>query len=167
MKSFVKCAKIILMAILCLSLSLLYVACSNEDFKLSYTAGTGGIISGQTTQTVAKGKNGSEVVAIANTGYVFVKWSDGVTASSRTDKNVQNDVSVSAEFEAKNSNVELDLATAQTLYQFSIFDNQVTITKYIGSAAEVEIPSKIGGKPVVAIGSAAFEYCDSLTSITI
>ena len=42
-----------------------------------------------------------------------------------------------------------------------------TITKYIGSATNVEIPSTINGIKVTAIGDNAFEQCTSLTSIEI
>ena len=179
MKSFVKYAKIMLVAILCLSLSLLFVACGDEEFKLTYIAGAGGAISGETSQTVFKGENGSTVTAIANSGYVFLEWSDGVTTASRTDKRVQNNISVTAEFKAQSTNnggtgsnsdttgLELDLATARMLYEFSTTNNQVTITKYIGSDTRVKIPSKIDGKSVVAIDEHAFNNCRSLASIII
>ena len=42
-----------------------------------------------------------------------------------------------------------------------------TITGYTGSGGAVVIPETIGGVAVTAIGEDAFEYCDSLTSITI
>lgn len=48
-------------------------------FTLSYTAGTGGTIQGETEQTVTFGGSGSAVTAVPDTGYAFTGWSDGVT----------------------------------------------------------------------------------------
>lgn len=42
-------------------------------------------------------------------------------------------------------------------YQISVADDQVTISKYLGSDSRVTIPAVINGLPVVAIGEAAFE----------
>ncbi len=43
----------------------------------------------------------------------------------------------------------------------------ITITEYIGKAAEVNIPPTIKGKSITSIGNSAFDKCTSLTSITI
>lgn len=67
-------------------------------YNLNYTAGTGGTISGTYFQTVAEGGSGTTVTAVANTGYAFASWSDGVTTASRTDTNVQAAISVTANF---------------------------------------------------------------------
>jgi TolB-like protein len=51
---------------------------------------------------------------------------------------------------------------------YEIVDRKsVTITKYIGNAATVNIPSHILDFPVTSIGDSAFSSCESLTSITI
>ncbi len=65
---------------------------------LTYTAGPGGSITGNTPQIVEYGKDGTEVTAVSDPGYVFVKWSDGATTASRTDTNVRADLAVTAEF---------------------------------------------------------------------
>lgn len=98
MKKQLNKIKTVLVVVLCLALTLLVAACSTTQYQLSYTAGTGGTITGEVTQTVDEGKDGSAVTAVANSGYVFVKWSDGLTTATRTDKNVQKDISVTAEF---------------------------------------------------------------------
>jgi len=67
-------------------------------YTLTYTAGANGSITGEATQTVAEGGSGTEVEAVANTGYHFVKWSDDVTTAKRTDINVTANISVTAEF---------------------------------------------------------------------
>jgi uncharacterized repeat protein (TIGR02543 family) len=67
-------------------------------FTLTYNAGAGGSITGETSQTVSYGESGSEVTATPTTGYSFVSWSDGVTSASRTDQNVTANLTVTANF---------------------------------------------------------------------
>ena len=69
-----------------------------DTFTLTYTAGTGGTITGDSPQTVDYGENGTEVVAVPNTGYHFVDWSDGVDTAARTDTNITADLTVTANF---------------------------------------------------------------------
>ncbi|MDD4804465.1 MAG: InlB B-repeat-containing protein, partial [Candidatus Pacebacteria bacterium] len=65
---------------------------------LVYIAGDNGIISGTATQSVTIGQSGATVTAVPNDNYHFVSWSDGITTASRTDTNVQNSLSVTANF---------------------------------------------------------------------
>lgn len=60
-------------------------------------------------------------------------------------------------------------AQAATFGDFEYQDNGsgVSITGYTGSAATLEIPAAINGKPVTAIDTDAFRDCDFLTSVTI
>jgi hypothetical protein len=67
-------------------------------YTLSYIAGTGGVLTGDSYQEVKQGKNGTSVTAVANEGYEFTQWSDGVKTATRQDKNVQSSISVVAEF---------------------------------------------------------------------
>lgn len=46
-------------------------------------------------------------------------------------------------------------------------DNTIKITKYIGTDDIVEIPADIGGKSVSAVGSSAFDKCNSVTQLVI
>ena len=69
-----------------------------NTFTLSYSASVGGRIIGATQQTVQYGTNGTAVTAVPDEGYEFVRWSDGVTAATRTDNNVTSDITVTAEF---------------------------------------------------------------------
>jgi hypothetical protein len=71
-----------------------------NQYTLSYTAGDNGSISGASPQTVTHGEDGSSVTAVAEQGDHFVTWSDGVTAPTRTDTEVTNDLEVSAVFAA-------------------------------------------------------------------
>jgi len=73
-----------------------------NSFALNYSAGSGGRLMGTAAQTVERGSDGGTVVALANDGYGFVSWSDGVKTAERTDVNVTNDITVTAIF-GKNS----------------------------------------------------------------
>ena len=66
--------------------------------SLQYSAGEGGSILGETEQTVEVGQSGSEVSAVAQEGYRFVSWSDGVTEAVRSDAPTQDTV-LTAQFE--------------------------------------------------------------------
>ncbi|MFT0532269.1 InlB B-repeat-containing protein [Castellaniella hirudinis] len=71
---------------------------SPVSFTLTYTAGADGSLIGVSPQTVNEGGAGSAVAAVADLGFVFDQWSDGVKANPRTDVNVTGDVTVTAEF---------------------------------------------------------------------
>lgn len=72
---------------------------AEEYADITYTAGEGGHIEGQAQQRVLIGNDASMVTAVADSGYKFVQWSDGVTEASRTDKEVQAGFTVEAQFE--------------------------------------------------------------------
>ena len=59
-----------------------------KQHTLKYSAGDNGSVDGVTHQTVEHGADGSEVTAVADTGYHFTSWSDGVAAASRTDRGI-------------------------------------------------------------------------------
>ncbi len=67
--------------------------------SLTFNAGAHGSIIGSIHQTVQYGQNGTEVTAVADAGYHFIGWSDGVATATRTDLNVKNDINVTANFE--------------------------------------------------------------------
>lgn len=71
-----------------------------EVFTITYTVNdeTMGSIEGQTIQSITQGENGTEVTAIANTGYEFVSWSDGILTPSRTETNVTASQTITATF---------------------------------------------------------------------
>lgn len=66
--------------------------------RLQYSAGEGGSILGEGEQTVAVGQSGSEVTAVAQEGYRFVSWSDGVIEVTRSDTPAE-DMVLTAQFE--------------------------------------------------------------------
>ena len=53
-------------------------------------------------------------------------------------------------------------------YWYSLLeDGTVEIARYYGNAEKLTIPDTLGGKKVTSIGSGAFLWCDSLTSVII
>ena len=71
-----------------------------NTYHLRYTADTGGVISGLTSQSVTYGGSGSSVTAVPIIGNHFVGWSDGVGTAKRTDLGVSADLSLTAYFAA-------------------------------------------------------------------
>jgi photosystem II stability/assembly factor-like uncharacterized protein len=82
---------------------------------LTYGAGPGGTITGTSPQTVVLGGSGTVVTAIANTGYHFTSWSDGVLTTARTDANVTVDKSVTANFAINTYTLHYNAATGGTI----------------------------------------------------
>ena len=70
-----------------------------KKVTVRYAANTGGRIEGNTVQQINAGESASTVKAVPNKGYRFVRWSDGLTSASRTDKNVRADQTIAAYFE--------------------------------------------------------------------
>ncbi len=70
-----------------------------NTYTLTYTAGADGNITGNKTQTVNYGGNGTAVTAVPDTGYHFVNWSDSSTVNPRTDSNVTGNISMTANFD--------------------------------------------------------------------
>lgn len=78
--------------------------CSGEPpqepvfYRITYTAGEGGSIEGQAVQEVESGSDAQPVTAKPQSGYSFVKWSDGLTAPERQEKAVCTDRFIKAIF---------------------------------------------------------------------
>ncbi|MGG1513762.1 S-layer homology domain-containing protein, partial [Paenibacillus oryzisoli] len=69
-----------------------------NEYTLTYTAGANGTLTGTTPQSVNHGSDGTTVTAVADAGYHFVDWNDGVTTAERMDTNVQGALNVTANF---------------------------------------------------------------------
>ncbi len=114
-----------------------------EYYTLTYTASAGGRIEGETEQTVAEKTNGTTITAVADDGYKFVKWTDGLTEATRQDKSVSADISVTAEF------AELEYYT-------------LTYTASAGGHIEGEteqtIAEKTNGTAVKAVADYGYEF---------
>ena len=92
---------------------------SGSSYTLTYTAGTGGTISGTTPQTVSEGGSGTAVTAMPGTGHHFVNWSDSSTQNPRTDSNVMANKSVTANF-ALDDRIVIDPTPQKILAEYSI-----------------------------------------------
>ena len=67
-------------------------------YTLNYVANPHGAIGANATQIVNSGASGLAVTATADSGYQFTSWSDGVLTATRTDTNVQGDITYTANF---------------------------------------------------------------------
>ena len=68
------------------------------EYNLVYTAGKGGYLIGEDKQTVTEGEDATPVLAVADDGFMFYAWSDGVTTPHRTDESVNRPITVNAVF---------------------------------------------------------------------
>lgn len=105
MRRLKKLSFIILAAAVIGLTAILFFACDKNaqtsSYTIEYISQTGGSITGTSIQTVKHGENGTQVVAVPDTGYEFVKWSDGKTEAERTDYNITENKSYTAEFKKK------------------------------------------------------------------
>ena len=69
------------------------------EYTLTYEAQEGGYLEGETTQTVQQKESGTTVKAVAQEGYTFIGWSDGMLTAERTDENITANLTVIAQFE--------------------------------------------------------------------
>lgn len=81
----------------------------SKSFKVEYVAGKNGSLVGETKQTVYEGEDALAVMAVADKGYIFVGWSDGVTDAYRVDYEVSGKIKVTANFvQATDADPDLD-----------------------------------------------------------
>lgn len=86
-----------------------------SKYSLVYTASEGGSLQGLVKQYVTGGEDGSCVIAVADDGYEFVKWSDGYKNAVRFDLAVDGDVKVKALFDAlDDSNADEELYSPES-----------------------------------------------------
>lgn len=71
-----------------------------DMFKITYIAGANGKVYGDKEQIVESGADGSEVIAVANSGFEFVNWTGTSTSTTnpRTETNVLANVTLTANF---------------------------------------------------------------------
>ena len=65
-------------------------------FSLVYSGGPNGSITGDASQIVESGSDGTAVTAVADPGYQFMQWDDGVMTAIRQDLNVTSSKSPTA-----------------------------------------------------------------------
>lgn len=68
-------------------------------YEVNEKTRAGGYIEGETKQELANGSDTTAVTAIANDGWEFVSWSDGLETPTRFEKNVKEDATYVATFQ--------------------------------------------------------------------
>lgn len=76
----------------------LLCACKS-NVTVKYIAEEGGSVYGELIQTIEAGEDCTQVYAVAETGYRFTGWSDGVKTLQRLDTEVEESVTIKAQFE--------------------------------------------------------------------
>lgn len=120
---------------------------------LSYSASSGGAVTGSAVQIIIAGGSGTAVTAVPATGHHFARWSDGVLTASRTDHNVTVDKAVTAVFEPN----------TYTLFYASIMGGSIS------GAAEQTVEHSASGGAVTAVPDPGYrfvQWSDGLTSPT-
>jgi len=118
-------------------------------YALKYIAGSNGTITGTLSQTVNSGASGTAVTAVANSGYHFLNWSDGVTTASRTDTNVTANMTVTALFAA---NTPVTPVTTYTLKYIAGSGGTIT-----GTASQT-VNSGASGAAVTAVANSGYHF---------
>ena len=78
-------------------------------YTVIYNDAPNGKIVGETKQFVRRGESASEVKAVADKGYVFVMWSDGVKNATRRDSFITQNITVSPVFATEDTKDLLDI----------------------------------------------------------
>ena len=86
-----------------------------KTFNVTYSANPSGSISGSTAQQVTWGTSATAVTAVAENGYRFSSWSDGITTATRTDTDVKSAIDVTARFVANSQNITVRTAGRGTI----------------------------------------------------
>ncbi|MGL1900721.1 MAG: InlB B-repeat-containing protein [Fibrobacterales bacterium] len=86
-----------------------------NKYPVSYSTDTGGIVNGDTVQSIEHGSNATPVTAVASTGFKFLQWSDGILDTLRTDVSITKTLTVSAEFEVAYFSVEYHVGDFGTI----------------------------------------------------
>lgn len=110
-----------------------------------YTESSGGTLTygdktGQASVSVPVSSSDSvTVTAVPADGYVFLKWSDGVTSASRTDKNFKQNISVTAMF------MKISISASKTTVQTG---ESVTLTASVSRGDKYAADVKWSGSGI-------------------
>ncbi len=121
-----------------LSATALFERESYDKFTLSYLTDGNGTIEGKTTQQVLMGLDATQVKAIANDGYEFVQWSDGVTTAERQDLCITESNTVTAEFKCVYATYKLDYKLGEAETDITEF----TFDYYDFETVEFPVPTR-------------------------
>ncbi|KAL0225452.1 hypothetical protein RCL1_003364 [Eukaryota sp. TZLM3-RCL] len=116
---------------------------------VTYSAGSGGLITGDASQTIPYLGTTTEVLAVANIYYEFSNWSDGLLSESRFDENVDSIVEYIANFERTHFMIEF------------LIEGNGTLT---GSTSQI-VPKYQDGEQVEAISDEDFVFLHWIPNI--
>ena len=131
---------------------------TKKKYTLTYDiVDNNGSVTGVTSQDVLYGDSGTPVLAVANPGFHFVQWCDGVTDNPRTDANVTNNLIVNPEF-AVSSDIQTTASSTVEVYPNPFvnelhINNAADIVKYslINSAGQIELLGVNNGADAIVI----------------
>ena len=123
------------------------------SYTVTFAAGTGGTLSGATTQTVTSGGSATAVTAVPNTGYVFSYWTSAQTQTFTT-----ADVTVTGVFENTTLTAEFAPATVPAGHYLVTFV-PATGGTLSGSAAQV-VAAGGSTTAVTAVASSGYVFSD-------
>ncbi len=132
-----------------------------EVVTVEYLASAGGYIEGESTQIVKRGNLTSIVHAVAEDGYVFIKWSDEADFEEGRRDKADKSFTVTAVFAQET--VVLDKLKFKLEYNrlgYSVSANDKTLTEAI-------IPDYINGLPVISVAERGFSTCTELNYVFI
>ena len=157
-----------------------------NTYALTYSAGSGGTLSGTTSQTISYNASGTAVNANPSTGYHFVNWSDGSTNNPRTDANVTQNKSVTANFTLNGQTIDnptpQKITAAYSLGAFTLSDGTIgTSTTKATTATNLtlvdngnfsltipvntEITNKTVGQPITITNFTTQDITDTVQSV--
>ncbi|MBE6593521.1 MAG: hypothetical protein E7642_05955 [Ruminococcaceae bacterium] len=108
--------------------------------KVIYKASKNGKIVGESEQYVKNGEDTKEVKAVAEDGYVFAGWSDGVKDRVRQDKDVREDISVTANFLSVNDKFTVKYAISKGGKIIDVVEKRASVEKTISYTAPKNPP---------------------------
>jgi hypothetical protein len=118
------------------------------EFDVEYAATTGGSIQGEFNQKIKYGGSAGPVTAVADDGYYFLRWSDGLETPQREDAAVVSDFMVEAIFEespyVRLSQSGMDVSHAGGSGAVKLETNQEWVVANLPSWAEVSLSSGSG-----------------------
>lgn len=93
--------RLIILVLIMAICAMCFAACTHTaaSYTISYETDGNGTIQGETVQTLKSGEQTTEVTAVPNEGYQFVKWSDEKTNATRTDAVEKENLVYMAHFE--------------------------------------------------------------------
>lgn len=108
-----------------------------DQVTVVYKSGSNGTLQGVTEEKVKRGGSTSGVEAVADEGYHFKQWSDGVTDAVRIDENVTESFEVTAAFEK-----DEEIADENLIATFTFDDEE---NGFAGAGAK----ATVNGTPVL------------------